>query len=160
EDYDQELASYMVKGVDVWLNNPLPPLEACGTSGMKASLNGVLHLSILDGWWVEGYDGKNGWAFGGEPVEGDRDPQDAEALYRILEEEIVPLYYQWDETGIPRAWVRKMKEAMKSIVPRFCARRMFKEYVTRFYQKIDEAYEEFLSSQEKPKAGELLHSPV
>ncbi|QJA06424.1 alpha-glucan family phosphorylase [Thermosulfurimonas marina] len=154
EDYDQELAYYMVKGVDVWLNNPLPPLEACGTSGMKAAINGVLHLSILDGWWVEGYNGKNGWAFGEEPVEGDRDPQDAEALYRILEEEVVPLYYQWDETGIPRAWVQKMKEAMKSIVPRFCARRMFKEYVARFYQKIDQAYEEFLASSKKASPEE------
>src|SRR5512140_3014586 len=99
----------MNHGVDIWLNNPLPPLEACGTSGMKASLNGVPHLSILDGWWIEGFNKTNGWAF-----EGKGDEADAEAIYSILEKEIVPLYYRVDENGVPREWVKIMKSAIKS----------------------------------------------
>lgn len=142
ENYDQELAYYLVKGVDVWLNNPLPPLEACGTSGMKAGINGVIPLSILDGWWIEGYNGKNGWAFGDYEVEGDRNPKDAEAIYEILEEEIIPLFYTWDERGIPLYWVKLMKETIKSIAPRFCARRMLKEYISKFYIPIDKACQE------------------
>ncbi|OAQ20117.1 alpha-glucan family phosphorylase [Thermosulfurimonas dismutans] len=142
EDYDQELAYYLVKGVDVWLNNPIPPLEACGTSGMKAGINGVIHLSIMDGWWIEGYNGKNGWAFGDYEVDDDRNPKDAEAIYEILENEVIPLYYYWDETGIPRKWVKKMKEAIKSIAPHFCARRMLKEYISKFYTRIDAAEKE------------------
>jgi starch phosphorylase len=129
ENYDEQLAQYMVHGVDVWLNNPVPPLEACGTSGMKASLNGVPHLSILDGWWIEGFDGRNGWAF-----EGKGDYRDAEAIYDIIEREIIPLYYKTDEFGIPNGWVEVMKEAIKSIGPRFSARRMAKEYAVKFYQ--------------------------
>jgi starch phosphorylase len=136
EDYDELLAHYLVTGVDVWLNNPLPPLEACGTSGMKASMNGVLHFSILDGWWVEGYNGKNGWAFGNYKVEGDRNKADAEAIYNILENEIVPLYYNRDREGLPRAWIKKMKEAIKSVTPNFCSRRMFKDYINKFYERI------------------------
>lgn len=136
EDYDELLAHYMVRGVDVWLNNPLPPLEACGTSGMKASMNGVLHLSILDGWWIEGYNGKNGWAFGDYEVEGDRNRADAEAIYNILENEVIPLYYERDERGVPVKWISMMKEAIKSITPNFCSRRMLKDYINKFYSKI------------------------
>ncbi|BAT72346.1 starch phosphorylase [Thermosulfidibacter takaii ABI70S6] len=136
EGYDEWLAHYLVAGVDVWLNNPVPPLEASGTSGMKASMNGVLHFSILDGWWPEGYNGENGWAFGDYEVEGDRSAKDAEAIYSILENEIVPLYYDRDEKGIPRGWVRKMKEAIKTISPKFCTRRMMKEYINKFYAKM------------------------
>jgi starch phosphorylase len=132
ENYDQQLAEYMVHGVDVWLNNPMPPLEASGTSGMKASVNGVPNLSILDGWWLEGYNGANGWAFG-EQVEGDRAQIDAEAIYRLLEEEIIPLFYQRSDDGVPHGFVRVMKAAMKSVSPRFSARRMAKEYVGHFY---------------------------
>jgi starch phosphorylase len=132
ENYDQQLAEYMVHGVDVWLNNPVPPLEASGTSGMKASVNGVPNLSILDGWWIEGYDGSNGWAFGGE-AQGDPTQADAEALYRLLVEEIIPLFYQRSDDGVPRGFVQVMKAAIKSVSPRFSARRMAKEYVTRFY---------------------------
>ena len=130
ENYDEQLAQYMVHGVDLWLNNPLPPLEACGTSGMKASLNGVPHLSILDGWWIEGFNGKNGWAF-----EGTDDTHDAEAIYDILAKEVIPLYYDIGDDGIPHGWVKKMKEAIKSTSPLFCSRRMVKEYATKFYQK-------------------------
>lgn len=132
-DYDQHMASLMVRGVDVWLNNPLPPLEASGTSGMKAGVNGVPSLSILDGWWLEGFNGTNGWAFGGEPIEGDRTNADAEALYRLLEERIIPLYYKRSNDEIPHDFVRVMKAAIKSTAPRFSTRRMVKEYVNRFY---------------------------
>ncbi len=133
ENYDQGLAQYLVHGVDVWLNNPLPPLEASGTSGMKAAINGTPSLSILDGWWIEGYDGSNGWAFGGEALEGDRTQADAEALYRLLEEKIIPLYYERSDDGVPRGFVKVMKAAVKSVAPAFSARRMLKEYVERAY---------------------------
>jgi starch phosphorylase len=133
ENYDEQLAQYMVHGVDVWLNNPLPPLEACGTSGMKASLNGVPHLSIRDGWWLEGYNGRNGWEFG-DGDEQDRDRKDANEIYSLLEREIIPLYYAVDDKGSPRGWVKLMKEAMKSTTAQFSTRRMAKEYVRSFYR--------------------------
>jgi starch phosphorylase len=133
EDYDEELAQYFVHGVDLWLNNPLPPNEASGTSGMKAMANGAPQLSARDGWWIEGFNGRNGWAFGGR--EGDADSLDSEEIYAILEKEVVPLYYQRDEDGVPQAWVKVMKEAIKSTVPFFTARRMVKEYVLKFYQQ-------------------------
>ncbi|HEY9073757.1 MAG TPA: alpha-glucan family phosphorylase, partial [Desulfobaccales bacterium] len=131
EDYGEQLAQYLVHGVDVWLNNPRPPLEACGTSGMKAALNGTLHLSLLDGWWPEAYNGQNGWAFGGD--ENASDAQDAAALYSLLEKETVPLYYTVNEDGIPLDWVKKMKASMKSVGPNFSARRMVKQYSQKFY---------------------------
>lgn len=137
EDYDQELANYMVHGVDVWLNNPVPPLEASGTSGMKASVNGVPHLSVLAGWWIEGFDGENGWAFEGE-TEGDeaqRREQDAEAIYRLLEEEVIPRYYERSDRGTPERFVAVMKRAIKSVAPDFGTRRMVKEYARLFYSR-------------------------
>jgi starch phosphorylase len=134
EDYGEQLAQYLVHGVDVWLNNPLPPLEACGTSGMKASLNGVPQLSILDGWWLEGFNGRNGWALGQEGGD-DRDARDAEAIYTILENEVVPQYYRVNKDGVPEQWVKRMKEAMKSTAAAFSARRMVKEYARQAYQK-------------------------
>jgi starch phosphorylase len=130
ENYDEQLAQYMVHGVDIWLNNPQPPLEACGTSGMKASLNGVPHLSILDGWWIEGYHGENGWAF-----KGQGDDQDANAIYDLIEGEIVPRYYRLDESGTPVEWVSIMKEAIKNVGAQFSSRRMVKEYALKFYQQ-------------------------
>ena len=136
EDYGEQSAQYMVHGVDVWLNNPLPPWEACGTSGMKAALNGVLNLSILDGWWIEGYNGRNGWAFGDQSPPVDRDAADAAAIYDLLEREIVPLYYRRSLDGIPHGWVAMMKESIKSVTPTFCARRMVKEYVHRYYRNV------------------------
>jgi starch phosphorylase len=135
EDYGEQFAQYLVHGVDVWLNNPLPPMEASGTSGMKASLNGVPNLSILDGWWIEGFNEKNGWAFGHEEIDGDRDQADAEAIYRILEEEIVPLYYKASTNGVPDGWVRVMKESIKTNAWKFSSRRMAREYIQKFYAK-------------------------
>jgi starch phosphorylase len=133
EDYGELLAQHMVHGVDLWLNNPLPPMEACGTSGMKASLNGVPQLSILDGWWIEGFNGRNGFAFQGADG-SDRDAKDAKAIYDILEKEVIPLYYKRDDQDLPHSWVQLMKETMKSTGPRFSARRMVKEYVNSYYQ--------------------------
>jgi starch phosphorylase len=133
EDYGEQFAQYLVHGVDVWLNNPIPPMEASGTSGMKASLNGVPNLSILDGWWIEGFGGDNGWAFGNVPIEGDRTGPDAEAIYRIIEEEIIPLYYDTSDEGVPLGWVRVMKNAIRRSGSHFSARRMVKEYAQKFY---------------------------
>jgi starch phosphorylase len=136
EDYDMHIAHYLVHGVDLWLNTPRRPREACGSSGIKASLNGVPHLSVRDGWWYEGYNGANGWTISNElktsdPVEEDR--ADAESLYHLLENEITPLYYERDRDGVPHGWIRMVKEAISSIVPIFCARRMLKEYTERMY---------------------------
>ena len=136
EDYDMHLAKHVVQGVDVWLNTPRQPLEACGTSGQKAALNGVANLSVLDGWWKEGYDGANGWAI---PTPTDfSDPQaqdthDAEHLYRILEEQVIPLYYTRDRDGIPRGWIQVIKDSIRTVAPQFCARRMVKEYMELSY---------------------------
>ena len=135
EDYDQELALDMVRGVDTWLNNPLPPLEASGTSGMKACVNGVPNLSILDGWWIEGYDRSNGWAFGDGLTPDDRRKADADSIYRLLEETIVPLYYRRSDDGIPHDFVRIMKAAIRTVAPRFSTSRMAKEYATRLYAR-------------------------
>ena len=137
EDYDMHMARYLVQGVDVWLNTPRRLQEACGTSGMKAALNGVLNLSVPDGWWHEACNGKNGWSIGDDqvaPTPEAEDAADAGAVYRLLEDEIVPLYYSRDRGGVPHHWIRMAKEAIRSIVPVFCARRMLKEYVERMYQ--------------------------
>jgi len=136
ENYEIHTAHFFTQGVDAWLNNPRAPLEACGTSGQKAGMNGVLNVSVLDGWWYEGFNGNNGWAIGDVPesleVQHD-DTTDAESLYRLLEEQIVPLYYDRDQNGIPHGWVRMAKESLRSIVPQYSARRMLKEYTTRMY---------------------------
>ncbi|MFC1939461.1 alpha-glucan family phosphorylase [Chloroflexota bacterium] len=136
EDYDMRLARYLVQGVDVWLNTPRRLQEASGTSGMKAVLNGVLHLSVPDGWWLEAYNSENGWSIGEATLKADtqeEDQADAETLYRLLEEEVVPLYYNQDRNGLPQAWVSMVKRSIRSIVPIFCARRMLKEYTERMY---------------------------
>ena len=138
EEYDLHTAKYLIHGVDVWLNTPRPPQEACGTSGQKAALNGVPHLSILDGWWVEGYNGANGWAIGRPefgPDPNAQDAADAEALYRMLEQEVVPLYYNRDRDGVPRGWLNMMRETIRSVVPRFCTRRMVRDYTELLYAK-------------------------
>jgi starch phosphorylase len=136
EDYDMHMARYLVHGADVWLNTPQLLHEASGTSGQKAALNGVLHLSVLDGWWCEGYNGKNGWAIqsDAETIDSsEQDKADAEELYRLLEEKIVPLYYDRDIDGIPHGWIQIIKEAIRSNTPLFSARRMAKEYTEHMY---------------------------
>jgi glycogen phosphorylase len=136
EDYDMHVAKYLVQGVDVWLNTPRPPMEASGTSGQKAALNGVPNLSVLDGWWQEGYDGANGWPIPTSPDLTDwqaQDAHDADQLYSILEQDVVPLYYMRDRDGIPRGWIQIVKDAIRTIAPRFCTRRMVKEYMELLY---------------------------
>jgi starch phosphorylase len=135
DDYDLHVAHFLVQGCDIWLNTPRKPNEASGTSGMKASLNGVPHLSIADGWWAEGFNGANGWVIdaGSANPQGDVDAADADALYRLLETEIVPAYYDRDASAIPRRWLAIVKEAIRSVAPRFSSRRMVKEYVERMY---------------------------
>ncbi|MFN7915271.1 MAG: alpha-glucan family phosphorylase [Vicinamibacterales bacterium] len=136
DDYDLHVAHFLVQGCDVWLNNPRKPLEASGTSGMKAAVNGVPHLSIGDGWWAEGYNSRNGWLIdGGLPYDNwdAVDAADADALYRLLEEQIVPTYYDRDAKGVPHRWLAIVKESIRTVAPRFSARRMVKEYVDRWY---------------------------
>ncbi len=136
EDYDMHMSRYLVQGVDVWLNVPRRMNEASGTSGMKASLNGVPHLSVCDGWWQEGYSGGNGWAIGDGPgtySAEEEDNMDADALYRLLEEKLIPLYYDRDRNNVPHGWVGVVKEAIRSVAPNFCARRMVKEYTDKLY---------------------------
>jgi starch phosphorylase len=138
DDYDMHVAHYMVHGCDVWLNNPRKPLEASGTSGMKASLNGVPHLSVGDGWWAEGFNGRNGWLIesGANPDDhAATDAADANALYELLENEVVPAFYDRDRDGrgLPRRWIAIVREAMRSNVPRFSTRRMVKQYVMEMY---------------------------
>jgi starch phosphorylase len=136
EDYDMHLARYLVQGVDVWLNTPRRLQEASGTSGMKASLNGVLHLSVPDGWWHEADNGNNGWTIGDDttkPGAEAEDSADAEALYRLLEEKIIPLYYDRSRNGLPQGWAAMMKKSISSIVPVFSAQRMLKEYCEKAY---------------------------
>ena len=142
EDYDINLARYLVQGVDVWLNTPRRPMEASGTSGMKAAINGVLNFSVLDGWWREAYDGQNGWAIGteGNPEELESDDEsDAESLYTTLEHQIIPLFYQRDQKEISHGWLSRMKRSMRTVIPNFSARRMVKEYVQRLYIPAAEA---------------------
>jgi starch phosphorylase len=133
EDYELHMAHRLVQGVDLWLNLPRPPLEACGTSGMKAALNAVPQLGTCDGWWAEGYEGSNGWQIPPAPEEEDVDAWDARHLYEILEERVVPLYYEGERHAAPRGWVAVMKEALRIGGSRFTARRMLREYVSDYY---------------------------
>jgi glycogen phosphorylase len=136
EDYDMRVGRFLVQGVDVWLNNPRRPLEASGTSGMKAAQNGVPNVSVLDGWWDEGYEGDNGWAIGGREVSDDeasQDWRDALDLYHLLEEQIIPPYYERDSTGMPLRWIAVMRRAMATALWRFSTTRMLHEYTERLY---------------------------
>ncbi len=136
EDYDMRVGRFLVQGVDVWLNNPRRPLEASGTSGMKAAQNGVPNISVLDGWWDEGYEGDNGWAIGGreqDPDEAAQDWSDAQDLYRLLETELIPTYYDRGPDGIPSAWVETMRRAMASSLWQFSTTRMLEEYTEGLY---------------------------
>jgi glycogen phosphorylase len=136
EDYDMNIARYMVQGVDIWMNTPRRPNEASGTSGMKAALNGALNFSILDGWWREGYNGKNGWAIGNEKEYADTEQQDnddAVSIYESLEKEIVPLFYERDSNKVPVEWLKMVKESLRTLTPQFSMQRMLKEYMTDYY---------------------------
>jgi starch phosphorylase len=136
EDYDMHLARYLVQGVDVWMNVPRRMQEASGTSGMKAALNGVIHMSVPDGWWHEGYNGENGWAIGDDTIKSspeEEDRLDAADLYRTLEEEVIPLYYARDRRNVPQAWIALMKRSISSVAPVFSARRMVKDYYEKLY---------------------------
>jgi starch phosphorylase len=136
EDYDINVARHLVQGVDLWLNTPLRPLEASGTSGQKVVLNGGLNLSVLDGWWPEAYDGENGFAIGLGAVHSDPNVQwtrDAEALHRTLEQEVLPLFFDIDSDGLPRRWVERMKRSIATLAWRFSADRMLIDYVNGCY---------------------------
>ncbi len=138
EDYDMNLARYLVQGVDVWMNTPRRPLEASGTSGMKAALNGALNFSVLDGWWRESYNGHNGWAIGEDKDYESSDAQDAkdaDDIYNVLENEIIPLYYDRDPKEISHEWIARIKDNLKTNIPQFSTRRMVKEYVEKLYTK-------------------------
>lgn len=153
EDYGIDDARMLVQGVDVWLNNPRRPLEASGTSGEKAALNGVLNLSVLDGWWAEGYDGTNGWAIGAptntQPDEAAQDAADASALYDLLEKEIVPLFYERDAANIPHAWIERSKASICTLAPVFSTRRMLKEYCQYYVRAL--ASDEVAPPRPKPE---------
>ncbi|MGI9089094.1 MAG: alpha-glucan family phosphorylase [Chthoniobacterales bacterium] len=146
EDYDTYIARRLVQGVDLWLNNPLRPLEASGTSGMKLPPNGGLNLSVLDGWWCESYNGKNGWAIGAEIDDGSVEFQsevDAGSLYQLLENQVIPLYYAKPDGKLPLAWLQLMRESIRSVTPMFNTHRMVKEYSERLYTPAEAAYREF-----------------
>ena len=135
EDYDMHVGRMLTSGVDVWLNNPLRPQEASGTSGMKPPLHGGLNLSILDGWWPEAYNAKNGWAIGGKQFakQKQQDAHDAESMYTLLERQVVPAFYTCDKNGVPKKWVAMMKESMRSVCRQFGTGRMVAEYVEKYY---------------------------
>ncbi|MFO0944710.1 MAG: alpha-glucan family phosphorylase [Planctomycetota bacterium] len=159
EDYDMNVARYMVQGVDVWLNNPRRPLEASGTSGMKGPPNGVLNMSVLDGWWVEGFATDNGWAIGNGEEYSDLNYQDeveSRAIYDLLEKEVVPLFYERGADGLPRGWTQRVKRSMMTVCPVFNTNRQVQEYTERFYLPSAERY---LALSESKLAGgaELAH---
>ncbi|NMC19335.1 MAG: alpha-glucan family phosphorylase, partial [Thermogutta sp.] len=134
--YDINVCRHMVQGVDVWLNNPRRPLEASGTSGQKAVLNGALHMSVLDGWWAEAYDGANGFAIGSGTSHSDwnvTDARDAQSLYGVLEDVVVPMFYDVDENGLPQQWLRRVMNSISSLAWRFSAHRMVADYVRLAY---------------------------
>ena len=135
EDYDMQLARWLVSGVDVWLNNPITPLEASGTSGIKAAINGRLNLSVLDGWWSEAYDGTNGWGIPGSPAQDNdrRDALDTDNIMHAIEDEVVPQYYRRDSAGLSPEWVLACKRAMMTVIPQFNARRMVRDYQSGMY---------------------------
>lgn len=136
EDYDINVTRQLVQGVDLWLNTPRRPLEACGTSGMKAVINGALHLSVLDGWWAEGFDGTNGFAIGEGAEHADwrvQDEIDLRSLFETLENEVVPMFYERDEDDVPRLWIQRQKNALRTLAWRFSSHRMVTEYVKYCY---------------------------
>lgn len=159
DDYDLHVAHFLVQGCDVWLNTPIKPQEASGTSGMKASINGAVNLGIGDGWWAEGYSGANGWLIEGD-AGGSRDEADAEALYRLLEEQVVPMFYERDARGIPRRWVQMVKQAIRTVAPQFCARRMVKQYASELYVRAARSNSSGLRNGANPCPVELAPSLI
>jgi glycogen phosphorylase len=139
EDYDIGVARILYQGADVWLNNPRRPLEACGTSGEKAALNGALNCSILDGWWAEMFNGENGWAISSAESYADldrRDHAEADSLFEILERQVVPLFYDRAEGRLPKHWVRRVKSSLSSLGPQVLAARMVRDYIERMYEPV------------------------
>ena len=157
ENYDISIARYLVQGVDVWLNTPRRPYEACGTSGMKAAANGALNLSVLDGWWPEAYDGKNGWAIGSGEEYEDQDYQDkidSNSLYELLEREVVPRFFDRGPDGLPNAWIDMMKNSMASICVKFNSHRMIEDYMNDYYVQAGLAHQ-ILGENRLERAREL-----
>jgi starch phosphorylase len=150
EDYDMHIARCLVQGADIWLNNPRRPLEACGTSGMKAAINGVLNLSVLDGWWCEGYSPERGWSIGSGEEYMDHEYQDAvesQALYNVLENDVIPCFYDRSPSNTPLAWIKKMKASMKMAMQNYCSLRMLSEYMSRFYVPASRRLRELLADE-------------
>jgi starch phosphorylase len=150
EDYDMSIARLLVQGVDVWLNNPRRPMEACGTSGMKAAINGVLNLSILDGWWCEGYAPDRGWAIGsGEEFEDPeyQDSVESQALYNLLENDVIPCFYDRSDGNMPLNWLKRMKASMQMAMADFCSHRMVNTYAQRFYENAHARFGELLADE-------------
>ena len=148
EDYDINIARHLTQGADVWLNTPRRPFEACGTSGMKAAVNGVLNLSVLDGWWCEGYSEERGWRIGNGEEYGDPAYQDAvesQALYNILENDVIPSFYERKHGGLPDRWLRMMKASMKMGLQNFCSQIMVSKYEKKFYQPAAARFHELLA---------------
>ena len=156
ENYDMDIARYMVQGVDIWLNNPRRPMEASGTSGMKAAINGVLNMSTLDGWWCEGYIPDGGWIIGAGEEYDDltyQDQVEGQAIYNLLEQEVVPLFFNRGKDRLPRRWIRRMKNTIKWCAPRFNTSRMVAEYTRKFYHPADRQWEELSANEmERVKA--------
>ena len=157
ENYDIELAKYLVRGVDIWLNTPTRPLEASGTSGEKAVMNGTLHFSVLDGWWVEGYRAFAGWALPKKRTFTNQDLQDdidAETIYNMLQYEIIPAYYSSNDTGVPAEWISHIKNTMVKIAPEFTMKRMLDDYEERYYTKLW-TRNKYLTANDFEKAKEI-----
>jgi starch phosphorylase len=149
EDYDMHLARHLLQGADVWLNTPRRPFEACGTSGMKAAMNGVLNVSILDGWWCEGYSEERGWRIGNGDEYQDHSYQDAiesQALYNVLENEVIPCFYDRKNGDLPACWLKKMKNSMKMAMESFCSLRMVSDYEKRYYNPAAERWDLLLAN--------------
>jgi len=150
EDYEINVARYMVQGVDIWLNNPIRPKEASGTSGMKVVSNGGINISVLDGWWEEAYNANNGWAIGNGEVYDDQAYQDeveSLSIYNLLEEEIIPQFYTRGEDGVPSAWLMKIRESMKTIMSEFNTNRMVKDYTEKYYLKAHGNFREYMKDE-------------
>jgi starch phosphorylase len=159
EDYDVNVARYLVQGVDIWLNTPLRPMEASGTSGMKAAANGALNVSILDGWWAEGYDPDVGWAIGSGETYDDLDYQntvESQALYDLLEKEAIPLFYDRGSDNLPRGWIRKMKAAISRLAPVYNTNRMVRQYAEHYYAPACARWDELIGD-DLHEARQLSH---